>query len=207
MFHAALAAELKADGAALDLDVAVAQRGQAVGFVVAQVALVANTDQCVVQQADHQCHYLFPVQPRARQVCLQLCAKLGQCLGKGQHAPIFVLIAQLAPLGVVAVLLAATRIAPCGLQVALRVGADPHVGVGRRDHQGGDARQRFTVAHTLALGIQIDETVTPAAPAQAGLAIVNVMQAGGQVAVRHGRQASFRSLINGQRPCERCSAQ
>ena len=152
----------------------------------------------MVQQAHHQRHDLFPVQPWPRQVGFQLCAQLWQGLGERKHAPVFVLVAQLAPLRVVAVLLAAAGIAAGGLQVAMRVGADPHIRVGRGDHQCGDACEGFAVAYSLAIGIEVDETVAPAPTGQARLTVVNVVQGARQGAVEHGQQASIRSLINGQ---------
>ncbi len=200
MLHAALAAELEAHGAALYLNVAIAQGGQPIGLVVAQVALVADADQRVVEQAHHQRHDFLSIKARAGQVHLQLRAQFWQGLGKGQHAPVLVLVTQFAPLGVVAVLLATASVAAGGLQVALRVAANPHIGVGRRDHQRGDARQGFAVAHALPLGVEVDEAVAPATPGQARLAVVDIVQAGWQRAVEHRRQASIRSLINGQQP-------
>ncbi|MNE59982.1 hypothetical protein D3C80_1551040 [compost metagenome] len=134
-------------------------------------------------------------------------AQFWQGLGEGQHAPVLVLVAQFAPLRVVAVLLAATGIATGCLQMPLRVGADPHICVGRRNHQRGYARKGGAVAHPLAIGIQVNEAVAPASPGQARLAVVNVVQAARQGAVEHGGQASIRSLINGQHPRAGCSAQ
>ena len=52
---------------------------------------------------------------------------------------VLVLVAQLAPFRVVAVLLAAPRIEPRRLDVAVRRGADPDGFVGRRDTDGLDA--------------------------------------------------------------------
>jgi hypothetical protein len=59
-----------------------------------------------------------------------------------QHAFVLGALAHFAELGVVLVLLAAARIAPGRLQVAVGTRADPHVGPGRRDRQLADALQR-----------------------------------------------------------------
>ncbi|MNN59052.1 hypothetical protein D3C81_1741400 [compost metagenome] len=57
----------------------------------------------------------------------------------------------------IAVLLAPAGVAAGGLQVAARVGADPHVGVGRWDRQGIDALDLLRVDDALARGLEIAE--------------------------------------------------
>jgi len=65
VLDATLATELKADGTALDLYMSIAQGRQPIGLVVAHVALVANADEGMVQQADYQGHDLFTVKARS----------------------------------------------------------------------------------------------------------------------------------------------
>jgi hypothetical protein len=82
-------------------------------------------------------------------------------------------------------LLAAARIAPGGLQMALGVGADPHVGIGRRDGEGVDPLDFVGVGQALAVAVEILEPAPQFAAAQARLAVINVVQVTGQVG-RHG---------------------
>src|SRR4051812_36571584 len=56
-----------------------------------------------------------------------------------------VVVASLAPVGVVSVLLASARVPPGGLQVAARVGADPDVVVRGRNGELRDASQRARI--------------------------------------------------------------
>ncbi|MNZ28836.1 hypothetical protein D3C78_460760 [compost metagenome] len=186
MFDSALAAKAEAYGAALDLDVAVAQGGQAEGVVVAGILTVANTDQGGVEQADHQGHDFFPVQSWARQLAVQLLAQFRQCIGEGQHARVFVAITKVTPQRVIAVLLAPASVASGGLQVTLRVSADPHVGIGRRHGQGLDTLQGDWVADALAIGIDINKACARFFTAQARLVVVNIVQASGQGSIGHG---------------------
>jgi hypothetical protein len=72
-----------------------------------------------------------------------------------QHAFVLGALAHFAELGVVLVLLAAARIAPGRLQVAVGTRADPHVGPGRRDRQLADALQRGFVVHRAAAVVEV----------------------------------------------------
>nr|GFB47739.1 hypothetical protein [Tanacetum cinerariifolium] len=124
---------------------------------------------------------------------VHLLAHFGQRLAEGNHPRVFVLVADLAPARMVAILLAPTCIAAGGLQVALAVSADPHVGVGRRDHQRIDALDLVLVADTLAVGVEIGKFAAQDLAAEARLAVIDVVQIFGQIfavdGVRHERQS------------------
>ena len=70
---------------------------------------------------------------RRAQVALDALAQARQHLAELEHAAELGAVARLAVLRVVAVLLAAARVARRGLDVAVGIGADPHVGPRRRD--------------------------------------------------------------------------
>jgi hypothetical protein len=93
----------------------------------------------------------------------------------------------------IAILLAPTCIAAGGLQMALAVGANPHVGVGRRDHQRIDTLDLVLVADTLAVGVEIGKFAAQDLAAEARLAVIDVVQIFGQIfavdGVRHERQS------------------
>ncbi|MNR18127.1 hypothetical protein D3C85_1348350 [compost metagenome] len=86
----------------------------------------------------------------------------------------------------VAVLLASAGITAGSLQVASRVGTDPYIGVGRRDHQGLDPLEGGRVGDPVALCIEVDEPAAQRLAAQAGLGVIDILQGGGQGGVGHG---------------------
>jgi hypothetical protein len=90
-----------------------------------------------------------------------------------------------APARVIAVLLAAARVAAGGLQVSQFERADPHAGPGRRNRQCADARQRLGVAHGLAVGVDVAELRAVLLARDARHVVVHVAQAGG---ARRGRR-------------------
>jgi hypothetical protein len=117
----------KLDLAAVDLDVAVAQRGQAVGLVFAGVLVVADAHHGRFQQVDDGGQHFFARQAGQRQRAVDFLADQRQGLAELDHAFVLDLVARLAPFGVVAVLLAPARVAPGGLQVAVGLRADPDI--------------------------------------------------------------------------------
>jgi hypothetical protein len=139
-------------GAALDVDVARAQGGQAEGLVGARIFLIADTHHRQLQQVHDGGQHFFAGQAR------QLHARDGgadggQGVAKAEHALVLDVVAHLAPARMVAVLLAAPRIAARRLHVAVRARTDPHIGPGGRNGQCLDARQDVVVAHGLAVRI------------------------------------------------------
>ncbi|MNJ51374.1 hypothetical protein D3C77_466760 [compost metagenome] len=104
----------------------------------------------------------------------------------------------------IAILLAATGIAPGGLDMTLRVGADPHIGIGRGNGQGLDPRQGGGVADTLAAGIEVDEPAAQGFAAQARLAVFDVVQAGGEGGFVHGTGPVTESVLWTARSAQQC---
>ncbi len=119
VLDAGLAVVAEGHRRAVDLGVAVAHRCQAVGPVLLRVLVVADADQRCLQQPDDQRQDLLPRQPVAPQVGLDALADARQRLAEGNHVLILVGIANLAPLRVIAVLLASLRIASGRLDVAI----------------------------------------------------------------------------------------
>ena len=167
--HAALAAKAQPQRLALHRRMPVAQRGQAVGTVAARVLLVAHAHQRGVEQPHQRGQHLRPGR-RARalaglQVALHPRADARQRAREGLEPVELGLVLQRAPVGVVAVLLAAARIEARGLQVAVGQRADPHLVVGRRYRQHADARELVRVAHPLAARVAVAKLrAVPQAP-------------------------------------------
>jgi hypothetical protein len=83
---------------------------------------------------------------------------------------------------VVAILLAATRIATGGLQMAERMRADPHFFAGGRNRQQADAIQRRALRDAPAICVCVEEgrrslaALLAAMPANAGSAVGEITQ-------------------------------
>jgi hypothetical protein len=67
-----------------------------------------------------------------------------------------------APVVVIPVLLTSAVVDPSGLDVAARVGADPHVLPGRRNDEGTDAVEGVTVGDPLSAGVDVDKALARA---------------------------------------------
>src|SRR5439155_19965100 len=91
--------------------------------------------------------------------------------------PVLGLVAHLAPLRVIAVLLAAAGVATGCLQVAALARADPHVGPRRRDRELPYPRERLLVAQRVAVRVDVFERLSARDPPDAGRGIRDVAQA------------------------------
>src|ERR1700733_7173161 len=94
-------------------------------------------------------------------VDIHLPAQPRQGAAEGAQTLILALVADGAPIGGVAVLLAPALVAAGRLDVAARIGADPDVRPGRRDDQPGDAIEGLGVAHRLAGRVAVSELAAP----------------------------------------------
>src|SRR5258706_5123468 len=182
----ALAAEAEAHFCALDLDVAVAQRGESEGTVLARVLVVAHADQGLVQQHHHGGEDLPPGEIPRTQIAFHALADFGEDFAELEHAAELRLVARLAVQGVVAVLLAAASVARRRLDVALGIRGDPDVRPRGRNYQGLDP---------LALGLAGDARAVRCveSPALAGALAPDAYDAVGDVAQARaeGRLAVF----------------
>ena len=142
VLRAALAAELQQRLAARrEARMTVAQCGQAEAAVAARVLGIADAHLGGIQQLHHQRENLLARQARALQIATHGGSQMAQRLAEAQHARVLVIITRDAPVGVIAILLAAARVASRRLQVTARIGADPDVFIRRRYRELRDARQ------------------------------------------------------------------
>ena len=177
--HAFLAHEGKVDLATLDGYVFIAQGSQAVAFVLLRVLLVADPDEGLVHEQQHQGHHFITVQGRAAQVFVALRPQWGQLFAKGAQARELGQAAHFVPGRVVAVLLAAQAIEARHLQVRGGRGRNPDLRPGRRNHEAGDAVQGFRVGDFQALGIVVGKIAGAGGSANQARALVGgVAQAG-----------------------------
>src|SRR6266853_3609641 len=191
VIDSALAAEAEEHFSALDLDVTVAQGREAEGAVFAGVLVVAHADERLVEQHHHRGEDLAPGQVARAQVALDALADLGEDFAEFQHAPELGFVARLAVARMVAVLLAAARVARSRLDVSFWVGAYPDVGPGRGNREGVDS---------LALGLARDARAVRCIvnPALSRALAPDALEAVGDV-VEPGAQGRLAMLIDARR--------
>ena len=175
---AALAAKADVDTAAVDRDMAIAQRGQAEALVRLGVFGVADADKRHFHQANDRRQNLFARQTAAPQIGFDTGADQRQDASERQKLCVFRLVAHLAPARMVAVLLAPARVAAGRLQMTVRVGANPHLGPGRRNSQRPDAPQYVDVADQCAVGTAVVEPVLRGVARNAGRGVADITQLG-----------------------------
>ncbi len=174
----ALTLEAEGDLRAVDLDVLVAQRGQAVAAVFLGVLLIPDADVRLLHEADDGGEHLFARKAGEAQVLLHALANQGQRLRELDHALILGFVADLAPPGMVAALLAAPGIAAGGLEMAVGDGADPDAGPGGRDDERTDAAQRVFVMDGRPTRRGVTKTLSAADAANARLGVGDVAETG-----------------------------
>src|ERR671925_673793 len=112
MPHAALAAEAELKLRAIYPHLPRAQRGEAEGAVLARVFIVAYAYTRRLEQPHHAGEHFFARQAGEAQIVPHPAPDARQGAGELGHAAILRLVADFAPARMVAVLLAAARIAP-----------------------------------------------------------------------------------------------
>src|SRR5258705_11273218 len=133
VLFARLAPKVEPHPRAADVDVVLAQRGEAVRTILARVLVVADADERQVEESNDGGEHLLAWKPGAREVGLDARADRRKRFAERGQAVELRFVARGAPVGVVAILLASLRIAACRLHVASFRGADPDVGPGRRN--------------------------------------------------------------------------
>src|SRR5207302_2848153 len=177
-FTAALAFEQKAHGRTSYLDVAIPKRGQTERMVLPRVLFIADAGKGRLEQADDRGHDLLPRQAFAAQVSYHAPPDARQHPREARHAVELVGVANQAPARVIAMLLAAARVAARRLQVTARPGRDPHVLPGRRNDQRADALETRLVSDAPAIRAEVLEALAFADALYAGLVVGRVDEPG-----------------------------
>src|SRR5258708_34312196 len=151
MLNAVLAAEVEFDAAAPDPGMAIAQGGQPEALVLTSIFGIPDTRERDLEQADEGGEDALTRQASKREIRLDAGADARQDAGEEQHAPVLRLVAHAAPARMIAVLLAAPRIAPDRLNMAVGIRADPNIGPGRRHRKRPDALMHAADAYGLPL--------------------------------------------------------
>src|SRR6202161_3314222 len=95
-------------------------------------------------------------------------------------------------------LLSSPCVAPCSLQMSLRILADPYVSPGRGDDQRFYAAQRFLIAHGVTVWVDIPEAFALALSIDAGLGVRDVAQPRRLRGFRGVSDGLFQLLCSGQ---------
>ena len=176
---AALAPKAEVHVRADHFNMSVSQGCQAEGAVLLSILLIANSDSGLLEQPDNRRQHLLSRHAGPFQVAVGPLADLWQGRGKGHHPVVLDGIANLAPAQVIAVLFAPPGVAPRRLQMAVRVGADPDIGPGRRHGQAFDPPDRIPVIDGAALAGAIHEALPGALPADPRTQIRDVAESRG----------------------------
>src|SRR5262249_14428548 len=125
--HAALPAEDEPHLRSRHLHVPVPHRRQAVRVVVARVLFVADANERLLEQPDDRGEDFRARKARSPQVGVGTTTNPGKRAAEVDEAAVLARVADLAPLRVIAVLLAAARVAAGRLEMTARLGTDPDV--------------------------------------------------------------------------------
>jgi hypothetical protein len=159
---------MKPYSAALDLNVTVAQRGEAKRGIRPGVLVIANADESGLQQADHSGNNLLAWQAGPFQIVLYMFADNGQSFGKRKHPVELGFIPDLPVAGMIAVLATTPRINAGRLQMSVLEGADPDVLPGRWDYQRPYAAKRFAVTNGTTIEVKIGKTLSGGSASKTG---------------------------------------
>ena len=170
-------------------DVPLLQRGRAIVVVKLCVPLAADAEQAKVDQPHSACRDVIPVQRPPPQVAERCRAQPRQGAREPQHVLELLLVALLPPELVIAVLGPAATVDAGGLDVAERVGRDPHPAPGRRNHQRADPAECRRIGNRVTRRIPVDPAVTGPRTGDPGRARIAARQAGDRrnIVGRHSR--------------------
>ena len=140
---------------AVHLQVTAAQRRQPIAAVLLGIAVVADADERLVEQADDGRQHLLARHAALGHVPRDGLADARKQAGEVQDALVLVAVAHLAPIGMIDVLLAAARIPPRRLDMPGGPRTDPHVRPGGRYGQRPHPLQRVLVGDRPAVRVTI----------------------------------------------------
>src|SRR6478735_3995322 len=153
-----------------------AQGGRAVALVGASILLVADADMLGVEQANHGGEHGFAGEASALQVPFDAPSKLGKAFPEFEQAFVLGTLAFRAKVGVVAILLASTRIDPCRLQMPVGIGAEPGLLIGGRQADRIQPVDFVPIGDAFSVGIEIGPITALPLPADPWLGVAAMPQ-------------------------------
>src|SRR5439155_18702208 len=179
MLDPALAAEHEAHRRAVDRRVLFAHRRQAGRSILPRVFLVADANERLLEELDDSREHFLARQASAFQIGVGARADARQRARERDETAVLRFVAHFAPARMVAVLLAAARVAAGRLQMAGRDRANPDVGPRGRDRERFDALQLDAIGDGPAGRADVAKTILPADAANAAHPrVVHVAEAG-----------------------------
>src|SRR5262245_4081765 len=139
-------------------------------------------------------------QSSQRKMSAHLLADRREAFGERKHMMVFCALADLAKTGVIAVLLTAFGIAASCLNMAVRLGADPHVGPSGWYRQRLDPLQDGCFVHLAAIRSYVTKPLSGTVPTDAGPVVADVSKPrvlGGLLWINHRLGGT---QIKGHRP-------
>ena len=144
-----------------------------------RVVVVSDADQRRLQQMHDGRQHFFARQSAKGHMLQDLLADRGQRVGESNDMLVLGAFSDLTEAWVVAVLLAALRVAPCRLNVAIREGAYPDFRPRRRDRERLDAFQDIFFGQFRAVRARIAKTGPGFLAAYAGAPVRNIAKTRG----------------------------
>src|SRR5262249_3835358 len=176
---AALAGEAETHFVSVDGDVPVLKSGQAVAVVLLRRVVVADADKRRLQKMNDGCQNLFARQAAQRHVLLHFLTDARQRVGEGNDMFVLSAFTHLAKAHVIAVLLAALRVAARRLNVAIGERAYPDIRPGRRNCERFDPLQHILFRELGAVGPRVGKSSPRLLAAYARSSVGDVSQTRG----------------------------
>jgi hypothetical protein len=148
-------------------------RGEPVAVVLLGVVFGADPEEAAIEQPQRARQHLPPAELLTAQVLADHLSQTRKSACEVEHLVELLLVAPRAPARVVEVLLASRGVDAGGLQMTIRVRADPDIGPGGRDRELADPREHFLVADPVTVRVQVLESSAAPPSADAGLGTVD----------------------------------
>ena len=126
--------------------------------------------------------------PRLFQIAINPAPDFRKSLSEDDHFFVLVLVTHFAPTLVIAVLFASPSVTPCGLEMAVRGGADPDVSIGRWNGEAVQPQNSSFVADLFSFRIEINELLAATLPGVARTFVTHITQPsllGGRLRIGH----------------------
>ena len=157
-FVTSTSAKAEAQPGAVDRDVLVLERRQAVGVVGLRVFFIAHANRGALQQTNGGSQHLLSRHAAQRQIVVDPFPDRGEHRPKRCHAAEFRGVAHGPVVRMVAVLFAPASIASDRLQMPTLETTDPNVRPRRRNHKAPNPFQDFCIFDEPVFGIQVTKT-------------------------------------------------
>src|SRR5262245_11753079 len=153
-----------------------AKGGQTVGAILLGILTVADTYQGFVEKADYRGQHLLSRRSAFAHILRNALSHAQQQPSELNDTRIFISVAHLPPIIVIAILLAPTRIAAGRLDMTIAIGADPHFRPCRRHSKRAYPLQRALIRDPPTAGGMVTDAPTLGASADAWLGVGNIAQ-------------------------------